>query len=148
MMPTLVTASIVTLVLNQGAFSFPWPRQATYFLIVPRDVAPSYVRGDHAPLSVESESWLTRVDQPREGPPRRLDESRLSRTTAFFCGRPSIFTANYALWFLDFLATVIHGTRYPTRSQHPHRNGNPETWMSFGNSGDSDGSDGIVIAQR
>lgn len=73
---------------------------------------------------------------------------RLSRAAAFFCGRPSIFMAITFFGLLTFSLPSSTAPDTRTGSRHPHRNSNPETWMSFGNPGYSDGSDGIVIAQR
>jgi hypothetical protein len=73
----------------------------------------------------------------------------LFRAAAFFHGRPSIFMA---ITFFGLLAISLPSSTAPnirTRSQHPHRNSNPDTWMAFGrNPGCSGGPDGIVIAQR
>lgn len=73
---------------------------------------------------------------------------RLSRATAFFCGWPLIFMAITFFGLLTFSLLSSTAPDIRTRSQHPHRNSNPDTWMSFGNSGYSDGSDGMVMAQR
>jgi hypothetical protein len=57
---------------------------------------------------------------------------RLSRTAAFFCGRPSIFIADMFFGLLIFSLLSSTAPDIRTRSQHPHRNSNPDTWMSFG----------------
>ena len=54
------------------------------------------------------------------------------RAAAFFCGRPSILIADtfFGLLIFSLLSSTVPDIR--TRSQHPHRNSNPDTWMSFG----------------
>jgi predicted MFS family arabinose efflux permease len=54
------------------------------------------------------------------------------RAAAFFCGWPLIFMATTFFGLLTFslLSSTVPDIR--TRSQHPHRNGNPDTWVLFG----------------
>jgi hypothetical protein len=57
---------------------------------------------------------------------------RLSRAVAFFHGRPSIFTAITFYGLLTFSLPSSTAPDIRTRSQHPHRNSNPDTWVLFG----------------
>lgn len=57
---------------------------------------------------------------------------RLSRAVVFFHGRPSIFMAITFFGLLTFSLPSSTALDIRTRSQHPPRNSNPDTGMSFG----------------
>lgn len=51
---------------------------------------------------------------------------------AFFNDWPLIFIAITFFGVLTFSLPSSAAPDIRTRSQHPHRNSNPDTWMSFG----------------
>lgn len=151
MTPTLVTASLVTLVLTRGTLSFPWPRQAMYFFLCHGTQRPRTSEGIMLRRASRASPGLPGWDQGShaKAPPRRLNESKIVPCCCFFPRSSLDFHGNYVLWVIDLLATVIHGTRYPnqittsTSEQQPRHMG-----VIWKNPGYSDGSDGIVTAQR